>query len=130
MLVLASVPMITLQSKYKYKKSVRRSIDAMTLHVYKIKSFAGRATAFVSAVVFAGTVVSMALPGLASADAYNPLTDRSLMLSSSSPGWANTDGSGNANTSFAAPGSGADGKRTEETFSFKVSTDSSGAGPD
>jgi hypothetical protein len=94
----------------------------MNLHVHKIKSIAGRATAFATAVAFMGGIVSFSLPGIASADALNPLTQRSLMLSSSSPGWAFTDGSDNA--TFAPPGSGANGQKTSETFSFRVSTDS------
>jgi hypothetical protein len=101
----------------------------MSFRVYKIKSTLGRAVAFASAVGMLGGLVSAALPGIAAADAYNPLTERSLMLSSSSPGWAYTDGSGNSGTTFSQPGSGANGLKTEETFSFKVSTDSSGAGP-
>lgn len=59
------------------------------------------------------------------ADALNPLTDRSLTLSSSAPGWDFTDGSGN--TTYAAPNSGANGRQTGNTFAFKVSTDSSTA---
>jgi hypothetical protein len=62
----------------------------------------------------------------ASADALNPLTDRSLTLSSSAPGWDYKDGSGNV--TYAAPNSGANGQKTGNTFSFKVSTDSSATG--
>ena len=54
------------------------------------------------------------------ADALNPLTDRSLTLSSSSPGWANTDGSGNS--TYAPPNSGANGEKTGNYFDFKVSS--------
>jgi hypothetical protein len=57
-----------------------------------------------------------------SADALNPLTDRSLTLSSSAPGWDFKDGSGN--DTYADPNSGANGKKTGNTFSFKVSSDS------
>lgn len=99
--------------------------------MYKLKDVASRATAFAGAVFLLGGIVSMALPGVASADALNPLTERSLMLSSSSPGWAYTDGSGNSPSNpnasggnFAEPGSGANGQKTGETFSFRVSTDS------
>jgi len=66
------------------------------------------------------------------ADALNPLTERSLLLSSSAPGFQNTDGSGNSETAlnangdeFAPPGSGPNGMKSGETFSFNVSTDSS-----
>jgi len=55
------------------------------------------------------------------ADALNPLTDRSLTLSSSAPGWDYLDGSGN--TTYAMPNSGANGQKTGNTFSFKVSSD-------
>lgn len=57
------------------------------------------------------------------ADALNPLTDRSLSLSSSSPGWDFKDGSGNS--TYAPPNSGANGQKAGNTFSFKVSTDTS-----
>lgn len=54
------------------------------------------------------------------ADALNPLTDRSLTLSSSSPGWDYKDGSGNS--TYAPPNSGANGNKTGNTFAFKVSS--------
>jgi len=79
------------------------------------------ATVFPSAAVFA--------------DALNPLTERSLLLSSSAPGYMNTDGSGNSEGSlnavgenYAPAGSGPNGMKTGETFSFNVSTDSSVGG--
>jgi hypothetical protein len=56
------------------------------------------------------------------ADALNPLTERSLTLSSSSPGWSRFDASGN--DTFAPPNSGANGEKTGNTFSFRVSSDS------
>ncbi len=72
-----------------------------------------------------GTVLALAIAPLlpvssAFADALNPLTERSLTLSSSSPGWANTDGSGNS--TYAPPNSGANGQKTGNYFSFKVSS--------
>ncbi len=54
------------------------------------------------------------------ADALNPLTDRSLTLSSGSPGWAFSDGSGNS--TYAPPNSGTNGQKTGNTFEFKVSS--------
>jgi len=57
------------------------------------------------------------------ADSLNPLTKRSLTLSSSSPGWSYSDGSGN--TTYAPPNSGANGKQTGNTFEFNTSSDSS-----
>lgn len=95
--------------------------------MYKLKDIARRSTALVAAVTMLSGVVSAAVPALASADALNPLTERSLMLSSSSPGHHFVDGSGNS--TYAPPGSGPNGKKTGETFTFKVSTDSTGAGP-
>jgi len=65
------------------------------------------------------------------ADGLNPLTERSLLLSSSAPGFQDTDGSGNSETSlnangatFALPGTGQNGKKSGETFTFNVSSDS------
>ena len=91
--------------------------------MYKLKTLAQRSTAFVAAVGLLSGIVTSALPALVSADALNPLTERSLTLSSSSPGYHYLDGSGN--TTYAPPGSGNNGKYTGETFSFKVTTDSS-----
>lgn len=54
------------------------------------------------------------------ADALNPLTERSLTLSSSSPGWSYLDASGNP--TFAPPNSGANGQKAGNTFSFRVSS--------
>jgi hypothetical protein len=65
------------------------------------------------------------------ADALNPLTERSLLLSSSAPGWQNTDGSGNSadapnaiGENYAPAGSGPNGQRTGETFTFTTSSSS------
>jgi len=76
--------------------------------------------------------VAALLPGASAfADALNPLTERSLLLSSSAPGYQNTDGSGNSDdapnavgVSYAPPGSGPNGAKSGETFTFKVSSDS------
>lgn len=92
--------------------------------MYKIKAIAQRGALFSAAAVIA-VAAYMPAPS-ASADALNPLTDRSLTLSSSSPGWSFTDGSGN--TTYAPPNSGANGQKTGNTFDFKVSTDTSGIG--
>lgn len=93
--------------------------------MYKLKSIARRGTLLGAAFALAAATVVPAAPAFA--DALNPLTDRSLTLSSSAPGWDNTDGSGNA--TYAPPNSGANGQKTGNTFSFKVSTDTS-AGDD
>ncbi len=87
----------------------------------KFKDLARRSV-YLSGVVglLAGLGVSAAFPLMASADALNPLTERTLLLSSSAPGYVDVDGSGNS--TYAPPGSGANGKKTGETFTFKIST--------
>lgn len=100
--------------------------------MYTLKSIARRGTAFGAALALvAGVVVPTAS---VFADALNPLTERSLLLSSSAPGYQNTDGSGNsestlnaAGETYAPPGSGPNGMKTGETFTFRVSTDSAAA---
>lgn len=95
--------------------------------MYKInRDVIHRAGSLLGAMVFMAGLGTSLLPGLASADALNPLTDRSLTLSSSAPGWDYTDGSGN--TTYAPPNSGANGKQTGNTFDFKVSTNSTSSG--
>jgi hypothetical protein len=91
--------------------------------MYRIKSIARRATAFGAAIAVLASVV---LPSVAVyADALNPLTERSLLLTSSAPGFQDTDGSGNSAGSpnsvgenYAPAGSGPNGKKTGETFTF------------
>lgn len=90
--------------------------------MYKLKQAMKRGSALAGAVSLLAGISTSALPSLVSADDLNPLTERSLTLSSSSPGWANTDGSGNS--TYAPPNSGANGQKTGNYFSFKVSTNS------
>lgn len=86
--------------------------------MYTLKSIAQRSSLLGSA---AALLVAAVLPAASVfADALNPLTDRSLTLSSAAPGWDNKDGSGN--TTYAPPNSGANGRQTGNTFDFKVST--------
>jgi hypothetical protein len=94
--------------------------------MYKLKSMAKRASAFAGAVGLLAGIGTSAVPAFVSADSLNPLTDRSLTLSSSSPGWAYTDGSGNS--IYAPPNSGANGQKTGNYFDFKVSTNSDTVG--
>lgn len=90
--------------------------------MYTLKSIAKRGSALGMAVaLFAATVIPSAS---VFADALNPLTDRSLTLSSSAPGWDYLDGSGN--TTYAPPNSGANGQKVGNYFDFKVTTDTSG----
>ncbi len=86
--------------------------------MYTLKSIARRGTMLGMAVAFlAATLVPTAQ---VFADALNPLTERSLTLSSGSPGWAFTDGSGNS--TYAPPNSGANGQKTGNTFAFRTSS--------
>lgn len=99
--------------------------------MYTLKSILRRGTPLAAV---AAIVTATMLPAAAVfADSLNPLTERSLLLSSSAPGYTDTDGAGNSETnpnaynggeSYAPPGSGPNGKKSGETFSFRVSTDS------
>ncbi len=96
--------------------------------MYTLKSIARRGTSLTAAfALFVAAIAPAILPALpAYADTLNPLTHRSLTLSSSSPGWSNTDGSGNS--TYAPPNSGANGQKTGNTFQFNVSTNSTATG--
>ena len=83
-----------------------------------LKSIAQRGVTLGAAFAVVAASLVQAVP--AYADALNPLTERSLTLSSSSPGWSYTDGSGN--TTYAPPNSGANGQKTGNYFDFKVSS--------
>lgn len=96
------------------------------MKTYTLKSVVRRGSMLAAAFVVAGAAILPAAS--ASADALNPLTDRSLTLSSSAPGWDFKDGSGN--TTYADPNSGANGQKTGNTFSFKVSTNGTNTGVD
>ncbi|MCA9334821.1 hypothetical protein KC953_01620 [Candidatus Saccharibacteria bacterium] len=89
---------------------------------HQLKSIAQRGTSLTAAMALVvSSVGSAVLPAMSAyADALNPLTNRSLTLSSSSPGWDFTDGSGNA--TYAPPNSGANGQKTGNYFDFKVSS--------
>lgn len=97
--------------------------------MYTLKSIVQRSALIgVTASMVAATLIPAAS---VLADALNPLTERSLLLSSSAPGFQDTDGAGNSLTNpnaigenYAPAGSGPNGRKTGETFSFKVSTDS------
>lgn len=105
--------------------------------MYTLKSIARRSTALGMAVAMVAAAVMPAASALAQS-ALTPLTDRSLLLSSSAPGYIDTDGSGyrtgatvqggNPNQgpgvpdSYAPAGSGPNGKKTGEKFTFKVSS--------
>lgn len=86
--------------------------------MYTLKSIARRGSMLGMAFAVLAAAVIPTAPAFA--DALNPLTDRSLTLSSGSPGWLFTDGSGNS--TYAPPNSGANGQKTGNTFDFKVSS--------
>lgn len=92
------------------------------MRICSLKSIARRGTSFGTALALVvSSVGSAVLPAMSAyADSLNPLTERSLTLSSSSPGWAYTDGSGNS--TYAPPNSGANGQKSGNYFSFKVSS--------
>ena len=87
--------------------------------MYTLRSIVKRGLTLTAGLALVAATFVPAMP--ASADSLNPLTNRSLTLSSSSPGWSYTDGSGN--TTYAPPNSGANGQKTGNTFQFNVSTD-------
>lgn len=94
--------------------------------LYKLKSVARRGTLFGAAAALAAASFAPLAPP-AYADSLNPLTDRSLTLSSSAPGWDHFDGSNNE--TYAQPNSGANGQKTGNTFDFKVSSTSDSTNP-
>ncbi len=84
-----------------------------------LKSIARRGSMLTAAFAVVAASLVQAVP--AYADALNPLTDRSLTLSSSAPGWDFKDGSGNS--TYAPPNSGANGQKVANYYDFKVTTD-------
>jgi len=104
---------------YPYKNRAYIKQTRRYMNTYKLKSVARRGSMLGAAFAI---VAASFLPALsASADALNPLTERSLTLSSASPGWSYLDSSGNP--TYAPPNSGANGNQTGNTFSFRVSSD-------
>ncbi len=94
------------------------------MSMYTLKSIVQRGTMLGAA---GALLVAAVVPASSAfADALNPLTERSLALSSSAPGYTDTDGSGNAETTYSPAGSGPNGKKTGQKFTFKVSTNSTG----
>ena len=100
--------------------------------MYTLKSIAQRSVRLGAAVAILAAAVIPVAPVFAAE--LNPLTDRSLLLSSSAPGYIDTDGSGYSNEvqnpaaggtvpgTYALAGTGPNGKKTGETFKFKTST--------
>lgn len=104
--------------------------------MYTLKSIARRGTALGMAVAVVAAAVMPAASVFAQAAGLNPLTERSLLLSSSAPGYVDTDGSGYSTGSpnpasvgnpgtpgtYAPAGSGPNGKKSGQTFSFRASS--------
>jgi len=109
-------------------KNIKQKGDIQKM--YTLKSLVRRGTPLAAVVAIVAATV---LPSAAVfADELNPLTERSLLLTSSAAGFVDTDGSGNSEGNlnangeeYAPPGSGPNGMKTGETFTFNVSTDSS-----
>ena len=102
--------------------------------MYKLKT-AARRSAMLG--LTASFLVATLAPSIAvfAQSSLTPLTERSLLLSSSAPGFVDTDGSGYSTgspnpaanppgtpTSYAPAGSGPNGKKSGQTFSFRLST--------
>ncbi|MEO8691635.1 MAG: hypothetical protein ABI397_02510 [Candidatus Saccharimonas sp.] len=92
--------------------------------MYTLKSIVKRGVTLSAGLALVASSILPVAPAFA--DSLNPLTARSLTLSSSSPGWDFMDGAGNSQ--YAPPNSGTNGQKTGNTFSFKVSTNSSPTG--
>lgn len=102
--------------------------------MYTLKSIARRGTMLGAVGALLVSAVVPAAPAFAAE--LNPLTERSLLLSSSAPGYVDTDGSGYSTTvgnpaaggntpgTYAPAGSGPNGKKTGQTFSFRTSSNS------
>lgn len=100
--------------------------------MYTLKSIATRGTALGAA--FALVAAAVVPTASVFASSLNPLTERSLLLTSSAPGYVDTDGSnysaanpnpaagGNTPTNYAPAGSGPNGKKSGQTFKFNHST--------
>lgn len=100
--------------------------------MYKLKTIARRSSLL--GITAAFTAAAILPAAMVAAAELNPLTDRSLLLSSSAPGYVDTDGSGYSTDSpnpaaggdvpgtYAPAGTGPNGKRTGETFTFKTSS--------
>lgn len=95
--------------------------------MYTLKSIVQRGTLFGASAALLVAAVAPAVSVFA--DSLNPLTERSLLLTSSAPGYVDTDGSGNSaampnsiNENYAPAGSGPNGKKSGETFTFKMSS--------
>lgn len=100
--------------------------------MYTLKSIARRGTMLGAVGALLVSAVVPAVPAFAAE--LNPLTERSLLLSSSAPGYVDTDGSGYSTTvgnpaaggntpgTYAPAGSGPNGKKSGQTFTFRASS--------
>lgn len=97
--------------------------------MYTLKSIARRSVTLSAAFAILASAVIPAVPAFA-ADGLNPLTERSLLLSSSAPGFQDSDGSGNSagapnaiGENYAPAGTGPNGKKSGQTFTVTTSSD-------
>lgn len=102
--------------------------------MYTLKSIAQRSVTLGAAVAIVAAAIVPAAPAFAAE--LNPLTERSLLLSSSAPGFVDTDGSNYSTAqpnpatdvpngipgTYAPAGSGPNGKKTGQTFTFRTSS--------
>ncbi len=95
--------------------------------MHKLRDVTRRSSLLLLAAAFLTSWLTT-IPVVVSADQFftSEFANRTLLLSSSSPGWAFTDGAGN--TTNAPPGSGANGQKTSEEFTFNTNTDKDTAG--
>ena len=104
--------------------------------MYTLKSLVQRGALLGAAGALVVAAIAPTASVLAQATPLNPLTERSLLLSSSAPGFQDTDGSNysqaNPNPAagpgipgtYALPGTGPNGKKSGQTFTFRTSTTS------
>lgn len=118
---------------YFKAQNIKQTHNRRYMSMYTLKSIAQRSTLFGAVGALVVSIILPAAPAFAAE--LNPLTERSLLLSSSAPGFVDTDGSGYSTTvgnpaaggttpgTYAPAGSGPNGKKSGETFTFKVSSD-------
>ncbi len=105
--------------------------------MYTLKSLVQRGSLLGAAGALVLAAIAPTAAVFAQSVALNPLTERSLLLSSSAPGFQDTDGSNystaNPNpaanppavpTTYAPAGTGPNGKKTGQTFTFRTSSTS------
>ena len=118
---------------YIKAQNIKQTHNRRYMSMYTLKSIARRSTLFGAVGALLVSIILPAAPAFAAE--LNPLTERSLLLSSSAPGFVDTDGSGYSTaspnpaasgtdiaTTYAPAGSGPNGKKTGQTFTFRTSS--------